>query len=231
MSFMTAGIDHTWVRLKPDPAFGNLAGLFTTEIEWHAQGHNLADVGLLPLGHGFAQAQAGIDVGPQQIPECHDLLIDLHTTNEIRIVQIPPGASSKEPPVLVAADFTDPHPPLWVQQLAQEQRGVLAVGPKGPGAFSTQAAWMATWQVGIVGVARRLDMSGVGVVPASVCSICGAFDPHFDLISRGSADNWQLCDRCAREARRGRTKRLAAASHGYRSEAEIADRIQRAGLE
>ena len=224
MSIGFGGVDNTWVRLKPLEEYGGLAGVFTTEAEWVAQGRDLDSLSMLRLGPSMKAAESGIDTGREKIPDLIDVLLNLHTRDEVQIVKIPANGAAVTPEVIVAGQFTDPHPPLWIQGLVQkEHRALLAVGPKGPSHFNTQWAWEKTWRVAVIGVTRQLTESGIGIVPAKVCSICGSYDPveRLEKADPGQ-ERWELCGVCVREARRGRTERLAARSEGYRSEAEIA---------
>lgn len=147
----------TWIRLEPFSAFNQYAGLFSTDRDWLARGINPNGLGLLQLTPELHRAAV-------ELPQLTDVLVDLHSPTQIRVVRIAPGAIIAEPEILNQAQFPDPHPTPWIAHLARDLRLILAIGPEGPTRFATMKRWMDTWRVAVVPLARRMDDSGISII-------------------------------------------------------------------
>jgi len=163
MSALGLDMDNTWARLGrlKEAGLGLNVGLFTTDAAWTAQGIDPGTLGLLDLGPAIHDGLASGRL--VQVPVLPNLLIDLHVHRTARVVSLVPGDGT-EPQVLVEGGFHDDHPNEWVDELFTELRATLVVAPRGAEDFTTGAAWMDTWRVGVVGVLRRMTSDGIGII-------------------------------------------------------------------
>lgn len=156
-------LDNTSVRLGPDPTLGGLPGVFMPLLEWQMKRHHPRDFGFVATADqpgGFA------------VPQTRGIGLDVGAGNDVRLIRQDsdvwrPAIEIPTSDLIAEVAFSDRHPQQWLDQLAQSQYGLVAVGPTGPASSATIGEWVATLHVAAVPVFSYLSSDGVGITTES----------------------------------------------------------------